>query len=142
MTRDYYEPWHPQLGDRVRVRLSGECPVTPPEAEFKPESFTASVMREIDWPEKGHPEQLDGVEGTVDKITHEMDDVVDWWHGHWYGVWFDQPVKFEGGILCHGLGFAAVELEPLGTRGEYGKGHWPELRYDESEIAHIVSKLG
>jgi hypothetical protein len=52
----YWEPWQPKIGDRVRVRLSGECNVIGPGRE-DPFSPVASAM--------AHPAHQDGVVGIV-----------------------------------------------------------------------------
>src|SRR6266487_7134336 len=117
---DYYEPWKPKLGDRVQVRLSGECQDRPREFEHAHEgsplsSWYRDAMRAIAYPDSGHPAAIDGVVGTVDLISHDMEDLdPDWWHGHWYGVWFDNPVRMtevqddQPVIVMNGLHLAAV----------------------------------
>jgi hypothetical protein len=56
-----------------------------------------------EWRE-GHPDELDGVEGTVTDINRAMD------FGHYYRVMFDRTVE-PGAYI--GLDLAAAELEPL-----------------------------
>ena len=94
----YWEPWTPAVGDRVRVRLSAECPVT--------------------WTHDA-PE-LDGAPGYVRNIfpAHEWQG-----QGHNYYVAFDPPVHYPHGpkriiMPYFGCVFAAIELEPILTEGE------------------------
>ena len=139
-TTEYYEPWKPELGDRVRVRLSGECQDTPSEFDYPTQSpihvgWMQTLMRQVGWPDRGHPSAIEGTIGTVDQITHELEDLIpDWWHGHWYSVWFDTPVVLGAGVVLSGIQLAAVELEPLGTRGPYGRGYWPRLDFSIEEL--------
>ena len=92
----YWEPWTPAVGDRVRVRLSAECPVT--------------------WTHDA-PE-LDGVTGWV-RETGPLHHFA----GHEYYVEFDRRVPCRRGPkrladVYYGCVFAAIELEPILTDGE------------------------
>jgi hypothetical protein len=91
-----YEPWSPKVGDRVRVRLSGEC------------RWDRDGAAEDD---PSHDAILDGQLGTVVEIDRPA-----WHRGHDYFVALDvcpcgEP-REEGEPCCEW--FAAVELEPLG----------------------------
>jgi hypothetical protein len=52
----YWEPWQPKIGDRVRVRLSGECLVKGP-------AMSAETGKRYLC--DGHPEWENGVTGVV-----------------------------------------------------------------------------
>lgn len=89
------EPWRPKLGDRVRIRLNGECPA---DHILDRDDEVGIVMSMVTQGEL----DLDGAPPTV------MD------HGHFYGVDFDHPVsdiaKAMGMTWDYGA-FAASELE-------------------------------
>ena len=83
------EPWHPQLGDRVRIVLNGECQkVYGPLSRYG----MGGVI--------GHPEAEDGLIGTVSPSNHPSIP------GHPYLVIFDY-----GPLTA--IHYAACELEPL-----------------------------
>jgi hypothetical protein len=91
-----YEPWSPRIGDRVRVRLSGEC------------RWDRDGAAKDD---PGHDLIWDRRLGTVVEIHRSA-----WQLGHDYLVALDacpggEPHEPSG---PHGDWFAAVELEPLG----------------------------
>lgn len=95
----FYEPWHPQIGQQVRVRLSGECQFT------YPLEYTDARLV-YHWP------QLDGAIGTViepQRHEHECHE------SHRYAVEFRSRVLIEAGDIphyCAAQCFAAIELEP------------------------------
>lgn len=94
------EPWDPKIGDRVRVRLNGECQV--PLWRWSP--LGVQSMNET------HDHREHGQIGTVNQHP-------DWARqavllGHPYAVWFDQPIRINTGLLV-GACYAACELEPL-----------------------------
>lgn len=108
-----WEPWTPQIGQRVRVRLSAEClssgvvthaPVDNAALRALIESGGDANQWGVESEETGHPPEIDGVEGTVLAIDRAIDD------GHYYRVWFDAPVRPSE---CWGLDMAAIELEPV-----------------------------
>lgn len=88
-TSEYWEPWQPTLGDRVRVQLNQEC-------EFwahKPESWD------------------DGGIGIVTRIVP-----LDRNAGHGYEVTFEKPWPFDPADPDHQVvssPYAAAELEPI-----------------------------
>lgn len=99
-----WEPWLPQVGDRVRVRLSGECRI------------------EHDG-EKGHPAVIDGATGVVTTLHAPLCLIVGTClyadQGHGYFVDLDVPVSDlpdEPTNLLVGTHLAAIELEPLDDR--------------------------
>ncbi len=70
MTSYVWEPWQPAVGDRVRVRLSGEC------------RWDRDGIAQDD---PGHDEEmLDGLLGTVTKHVPNV-----WKDGHHYRVEFE-----------------------------------------------------
>ena len=97
-SREFFEPWHPEVGQRVRVRLSGEC-----RAPLEPLSGGLRVGATY-----RHPQEFDGLSGTVietrDKFYENS--------GHQYHVQLDTHVWVNGEPfwLDH---FAAIELEPI-----------------------------
>lgn len=97
----FYEPWQPKVGDRVRVRLSGECQAVciyyrragAPLHKNIPDGRIGTVV-------EGHP-MIDA----NDARLHARD-------GHTYPVEFDDAVLAPYGFIV-GSHFAATELEPL-----------------------------
>jgi hypothetical protein len=108
---EYWEPWTPKVGDRVRVHLSGEC---------------------LGY----HASEQDGVLGTVDDIIDFADieadnataptpeDVItrEDIAGHIYSIVYDAPISIRLSKWEVALGFspyeeddlfAAAELEPI-----------------------------
>jgi hypothetical protein len=89
---DIWEPWRPEIGQRVRVRISAEC-------------------RE-DWgrgPE-GHPSWADGLTGiVVDKPYCVQNANPQALARHPYSVLLDE----DGPGGTYGLRMAAIELEPI-----------------------------
>lgn len=101
----FYEPWQPQIGQRVRVRLSGECQWKYPEI-----GLTGGF---------GHAPEMDGRTGVIrkhpcpdmERVAHDAQ--VD---GHGYNVQFDgELITYELAIEHVWLSqcFAAIELEPV-----------------------------
>jgi hypothetical protein len=82
-----WEPWRPEIGQRVRVRISPEC-----------------VLVDGDGTVFHHAEWHDGVTGVV----YRDDFPLGWPNraGHRFAVKVDQPV---GGRIA----VAAIELEPV-----------------------------
>ena len=103
MNAEYWEPWQPEVGQRVRVHLSGECQRL---METRVERLPFGG-REL----TGHPQEMDGVTGIVVPIEPWMDITAD----HPYVVRFDEPLRLpEYGVgRCLGTVFAAIELEPV-----------------------------
>lgn len=99
----FYEPWAPAVGQRVRVRLSGEC-----QAPVQPDTNFYRVIT------KGHHELIDGVTGEV-CVHPDLNGSGDLYaeHGHFYDVRFDHGIKIPGTpFVMVGDTFAAIELEP------------------------------
>lgn len=92
----FWEPYSFKVGDRVRVRLSGEC-------------YWEENSR---WPgspfEPKHPDGEHGAAGVVLQIwSRELIP-----SGHIYAVDFDHGVLVDDDRFHHGGLFAAIELEP------------------------------
>ena len=95
MDSEFWEPWAPVIGARVRVRLSSECDLhvmaADPAVVNKMDGQTGRVIARVSGVRKGHP----------------------------YDVAIDRPfravhaVTKREGVVRSGL-FAAVELEPIG----------------------------
>lgn len=96
---EFVEPWRPMLGDRVRVKLNGECPIDHILDRSGEAGIVASMVTqgELD---------LDGPDSNGQRTTMDR--------GHFYGVEFDHPVsdlsKAFGMTWGYGS-FAAAELE-------------------------------
>lgn len=112
----FWEPVTFKAGDRVRVRLSGECRVP-----IWPKSWGASNGEQ--WMHSSFGESYaNGLTGVVadpfdqypfideELIAEAVAYYVE--HGHPYDVIFDEPIFFQN-IVNHGGMFAAVELELL-----------------------------
>ncbi len=112
---EIWEPWRPEIGQRVRVRLSAECktechgaapPPTVSDDELRTmmragEDVSTKYYRD-EWI-AGHPEGFDGARGMIVSIDRQAGMA-----GHFYRVMFDETVEpgaYIGGDL------AAVELE-------------------------------
>ena len=96
---EFWEPWQPEIGQRVRIRLSAECNVSWCDDRYR----------------DGHPIEADGATGTVVK---DRPDPPLWGATHPYVVVFDEPIVaplFADGreSMWHGNYFAAIELEPI-----------------------------
>lgn len=92
----FWEPWRPKVGDRVRVRLSGECHQfhdndTPGYIDGKKSLY-------------GHHASVNGAIATVEYIRTEGES----WAGHQCGIYYDDEV-----FGLKGSCYAAAELEPL-----------------------------
>ena len=99
-----WRPWTPAIGQKVRIRLSGECPLLRAEPGEK-ETKTA-------W----HSHSEDGLLGTVIRPTPGV-----WMPrmdlpGHHYLVDFrgftPDAVHFQGCMWYSALYFASTELDP------------------------------
>jgi hypothetical protein len=103
--RPYEPPGAPRfaIGDRVRVRLSGEC-----RALFRRYSHLGETYHS-ETPARTHFEQEDGQTGAVierpaaRKRSNQGHDVL---------VEFDVPLDVPGSLMV-AHGYAAAELEPL-----------------------------
>ena len=99
---DRWEPWTPQIGQRVKIRLSAECPLLR-AAPGQKETLTV-------W----HSHSEDGMIGRVVKPTPGV-----WMPrmdlpGHpWLVDFFPGSVHFQGCISFGATYFAAPELEPV-----------------------------
>lgn len=97
--REFWEPWRPEIGQWVRVRLSAECNqswfVTPIHA------YGSNVLQ-LD----RHPAALDGATGEVIRVVEDDG-------GHPYLVEFDEPVRIRLTARVAQSLHAALELEPL-----------------------------
>ena len=134
LSASVWEPWQPQVGDRVRILLSGECGY---HREVPRDILPLWAMRAM---EAGFFARADGATGVVEYISRSDEE---FWQecvrgsspaeaerifrsmlGHWYCVKFDHPVvdwagtQVFGGVFNRVLThpddiFAAVELELL-----------------------------
>lgn len=102
---ELWEPWVPEEGQTVRVKLSGECPVhTQCDYEPKPVAIDGRVgyvVADIRTP--GRLEQT-----AADTVVNYLIG-----HGHWWFVRFDEPVGLVDGVLINADEFCAAELEPV-----------------------------
>lgn len=97
MTAEYWEPWKPEVGQRVRVRLSGEC-------NFKGEPASACEEFGGHWAEtNGHVGKVVEIDGS--DILSEQ--------GHRYLVHFPRLFRLPSGEHFNCSDFAAIELEPV-----------------------------
>lgn len=98
MSVDVWAPYAFAVGDRVRVRLSGECRV---------QWWTESGV------EDGHPIGFDGMTGRVVGLYSESDPRRPWAATHQYGVELEDGPVWGCGMPWFGGYFAAAELESL-----------------------------
>lgn len=97
MSEEYWEPWHPEIGQRVRIRLHGEC-----QLKHLPNAMAPT-----------HNLAHDKTTGTIVPFT-PRDNVNEAalensrQQGHRFAVLFATPI--HGDIGGH---FAAIELEPI-----------------------------
>lgn len=96
-----WEPWKPEPGQRVRIRLSAECDV----------QFWGPLAL------RGHPSEFEALTGTVLQPT-PYPSLAPWLNTHPYFVELDTPITVQLGdgyfpAPAEGNYFAAVELEPL-----------------------------
>lgn len=99
------EPWQPKVGDRVRIRLGGECNIRPAH-----EGVTLSGRRVPDPGTPGHADPCrDGLLGTVIERPPGLGGVD--WRGHTYAVRYDHALVGTDNVI--GSFYAACELEPL-----------------------------
>ena len=99
----WYEPWSPTVGQRVRIRLSGEC-----QASHTPVSDgTYGVVKAVEWfRDDPTPHPVEDPDGSDYAAALR-------YRGHWYDVDFEHPVPdAEEGRMIRSDLFAAIELEP------------------------------
>ena len=98
--RPAFERWVPNIGVRVRVRLSAEC-----QTQFADRRRGLTNLPHESW--------QDGRTGTVEDVKDKG--------SHPYQVTFDE---YEATVLglCVGWHFAAIELEPLDWDGTASDG--------------------
>lgn len=100
----YWEPWVPEIGQRVRVCLSGECQLKP-----CPNSYYEQIGQ------VGHPEYENGLTGTVTHFERpwQNDFLAD--QGHTIDVEYDVQVRpwIAPGRKARGGTYAPIELEPI-----------------------------
>lgn len=94
----FWQPWQPKIGQRVQIRLSGECN----------RNWQSEEPNAVGTP--GHPPEVDRRTGTVvpqpgyDPRVYPHHPICVWWDG--------DPIVVEGIPFRQGF-FAACELEPL-----------------------------
>lgn len=94
------EPWQPQIGDRVRVRLNGEC-----QAAFVSRFGTGQAFGT-----SSHIAESDGEIGTVSVFGELLISNPD----HPFTVEFDKLIwSASEASFFFGAAYAACELEPL-----------------------------
>jgi hypothetical protein len=87
LAEEFWEPWKPAIGQRVRYRYQPECP------------GVYGLLPFIAHTQAGHPPEYDGLKGYVAEARTE-------WGSHPYLVRLDQ------GSLTRSICAAALELEP------------------------------
>lgn len=92
---DYWAPRRFEVGEKVRIRLSLECPTSvPPLRDGTPNPIVV-----------GHDPKSDGVVGEV--VAYQEN-----WEPHPYWVAYPSPRRMgERSLVRH---FAAIELVPVG----------------------------
>jgi hypothetical protein len=95
---EFWEPWVPAVGQRVRVRFTSECRARP---------HTDSPQGDLAMP--GHFAWEDGVTGVV---TYDQIDTIQ--QGHRFMVRWD-TVRDHRGYRLTGAVYAAAELRPLAS---------------------------
>jgi hypothetical protein len=91
-----WEPWQPQVGQRVRLRLSPECSWCRPRQRWHGERGTVTSIGEA-------PPDV-SVPGSFSQR----------YFAHRYTVRLDLP-RADGFAAAYGGSFAAAELEPVGA---------------------------
>ena len=89
---DVWEPWKPTVGQRVKVKVSPECPCWQVRSAVQGKELTGTY---VDW-----------VPPPAREWAH-------WHHSHNLCVQFDSPILFESGAHLVAAWFAAIELEPI-----------------------------
>lgn len=110
--RTAYEPWRPRPGDRVRIRLNGEC-----EHRYK----FAGIAGGPPVYATGVPHRLELENGRLGRVIESQqwatdEDV----HAHVYMVLYDDPIPtpwLSYGQDIAGQAYAAIELEQVETDG-------------------------
>lgn len=104
-----WEPWVPAEGDRVRVRISGEC-----RATLAYDTGRDGLLSEVFVDRLGHSPTEDGAVGEVIIVEQWFDSGDSAHDTHRFMVEFDEPVAVDvvdHPQTCHY--FAACELIPL-----------------------------
>jgi len=96
-----WESWAPEMGQRVRVRISAECRLRP-----CPGSYYERIGQ------VGHPEYEDGLTGTVTSFGHPHSDFLAN-QGHTIDVEYDTYPDIGEGRRARGGTYCALELEPV-----------------------------
>jgi len=115
MSTTSWEPWTPTIGQRVRVRLSGEC-------QYRPHIIRVpSLVCLGPATSGGHPPELDRAVGHIIRSsTAPMCRCADRppdEDPHRYAVELTPWVYSRDGLKpCMGAYFAAIELEPICAR--------------------------
>lgn len=97
----YWESWTPKIGDRVRVRLNGECRV-----DWRSHDVQMTSKGLV----QGHQLVEDGRLGTVSDCGEGFPCPHTKPMGHEYGIEYDTPMDALG-IVWAGGHYAAGELE-------------------------------
>ncbi len=103
-----WEPWAPEIGQRVRVRISPECAVHAAHRDLTTDSADGLVGEVTADYRVGHPL----LTGPSEEYRERSKQTVA--SGHWWRVDFGTPfgVRFDGQPISADL-CAAAELEPI-----------------------------
>lgn len=99
----YWEPYTLEVGQRVRVRLSAECPLRANTLQLPGQPASTRITT-------GHPVWVDGRVGRVSRCEHQPCPFER--YGHTWVVRLRDP----SAAICWLTHFALAELEPLHRR--------------------------
>jgi hypothetical protein len=100
--RDVWEPWAPEVGQRVRVRISPEC-----DARF---IARYTLNGEPATGAEHHFPEAHGATGIVTEVVTSGREAI---NGHRFHVQFDRGVSVPGTGHLLGICVAAIEMEPV-----------------------------
>lgn len=103
MSIDYWEPWTPEVRDRVRVKASIECTAKAASGSYVDEHPNAAH----------NCFDLNGRDGIVEFLSYDSPNTQerDSMTGHNYTVKFDSSYSLPDGSKWWYASFAAIELE-------------------------------
>lgn len=101
---EFWEPWHPEVGQRVRIRLNGECDIP---------TWWVKGEKVVDFG-NGHLDIENNCVGTIIECPFtERDGYCRHVEvGHPYAVVIDGGIS-QSGVRIRGAHYAALELEPV-----------------------------
>lgn len=109
-----YEPWQPQIGQRVMIRPNPECPLCTERDCAGATGIVESIDYSVDEPDPAEWPYQDERDPGLDVA------------GHYYWVKTDRPVRYRGDVgriyeamhgkpyIEEGMAVSAAELEPIG----------------------------